>query len=67
VSDFPRILPDSCPGEFGSALIIQGDGRLMAVQGELVGLSATSYALWLIKVARFLLLFMLGKRLELFL
>ena len=67
MSDFPRILPDSCAGELRRALIIQSDGRLMAVQGQLVGLGATSYALWLIKVARLLLLFMLGKRLELFL
>jgi hypothetical protein len=67
VSDFPRILPNSCPWELRCALIIKGDGRLMAVQGELVGLSTASYTLWLVKVARLLLLFMLGKRLELFL
>jgi len=67
VSDFSRILPDSCSGEFGRTLIVQSDGRLIAVQGELVGLGATSYALWLIEIARLLLLFMLGKRLEVFL
>ena len=67
VSDFPCVLPDSCPWEFGCALIIQSDGRLMAVQGELVLLRATSNALWLVEIARLLLLFMLGKRLELFL
>ena len=67
VSDFPRILPDSCSWEFGCTLIVQSYGRLMAVQGELVGLGATSYALWLIEIARLLLLFMLGKRLEVFL
>lgn len=67
MSDFSRILPDSCSGEFGCTLIVQSDGRLMAVQGELVGLGATSYALWLIEIARLLLLFMLRKRLEVFL
>ena len=39
----------------------------MAVKGELIRLATTSYALRFIKVARLLLLFMLGKRLEVFL
>jgi hypothetical protein len=39
----------------------------MAVKGELFRLGTTSYALWFVEVARLLLLFMLGKRLEVFL
>jgi hypothetical protein len=39
----------------------------MAVKGELIRLGTASYALWFVEVARFLFLFMLGKRLEVFL
>ncbi len=57
MSDFPRILPDSSPRELRCTLVVESDDRLMGVKGELVRLCTT---LWLIEVARLLLLFMLG-------